>query len=471
MSIVKNIYLIVFMLAGLMLAGCKKFLEQEPYNRLSVNDIFRDLEGARTTLVGCYDNFKDANYHQRMFSLYPELTGGNIKYARSNDPYLFNAYYFANTTLASQNDMTSFYQLGYNTIYRANNVLQYIDQVTDATTLQRNRLLAEAYSFRALAHFDLVRVFALPYNYTADASHEGIVIRTANTNPEVPVEAPASVRAVYQQIGKDLDSAIVLYTNSTNIYAGGDAKSWLNIDAARGFRMRVALYMEDWTKAIEMASLVIGTNSYSLVSNSSYASSWRRSTSPNMDQEALFYLFALTDINQGSYGDNFNAINNSIFGYMAASNDLLNLYAPNDVRGKATMYRDTTMSNVRYSFTRKYLGRNDSANNQKLIRISEVWLSRAEAYAEGNNLAAALSDLNRIRQRAIAGLPAMNTTDRQAILDSIYVERRRELCFEEHGLWDITRKKKSLVRTDCTGATCSIGYPSTLFACTKPTQR
>jgi hypothetical protein len=135
------------------------------------------------------------------------------------------------------------------------------------------------------------------------------------------------------------------------------------------------------------------------------------------------------------------------------------------------MFITTTLSNQQYRFTRKYQGRNDSADNQKLIRISEVILSRAEAYAESNNLSAALTDLNRIRQRANPALPALNLTDKQQVLDSIFVERRRELCFEGHGLFDITRKKRNLVRNDCTGTNCSINYPSALFAVPKPTQR
>ena len=71
-----------------MLTGCKKFLEQEPTNRLSVDDVFKDLEGARSTLVGAYGNLKNTNYYERNFSLFADLTGGNIKYTRSNQPAL-----------------------------------------------------------------------------------------------------------------------------------------------------------------------------------------------------------------------------------------------------------------------------------------------------------------------------------------------------------------------------------------------
>jgi hypothetical protein len=189
-----------------------------------------------------------------------------------------------------------------------------------------------------------------------------------------------------------------------------------------------------------------------------------------MNIESIFSLNARIDVNQGAFGDNFNPGNN-LFGYMAATNDLMRIFAPGDVRGPATMFLQTPVSGINYFFTRKYQGRNDSADHQKLIRISEIYLIRSEAQAESNNLTAALTDLNRIRQRANPSTPSLSITDKQQVLDSIFIERRRELCFEGHLLFDITRKKKNLVRTDCIGTNCSIAYPSALFAVPRPVER
>ncbi|MEO7311631.1 MAG: RagB/SusD family nutrient uptake outer membrane protein [Chitinophagaceae bacterium] len=451
--------------------SCKKFLHQDPYNRLSIDDVFKDFEGARTTLVGAYDNLKDANYYQSMFPLYTELTGGNIKYTRSTSQYLFTSYNFNNTNEVTTNDMAAFYQIAYNTVYRCNNVISFINNIKDASQLQKNRMLADAYTLRALSHFDLVRVFALPYNYTANASHTGIIYRKQNTDATVPVGDPVSVKEVYNNLTADLDSAISLYSNSVPIYAGGSATTWLSLDAAKAIQMRVSLYKEDWPRANTLASEIIAANSYPLVSNSSYVQSWKRKTTSNsMDQEAIFMLFSRIDQNQASYGDNFNP-SNGIFGYMASSNDLLNLYYGADVRGANSMFVQKIVNGNNYFFTSKYQGMADTANNQKLIRISEIYLTRAEALAESNNLVPALADLNRIRKRANPVLTDLTLTDKQQVLDSIYVERRRELCFEGQGLFDITRKKKHLIRTDCQGSRCSISYPSPLFATPRPTQR
>ena len=452
-----------------LLMGCKKFLEQEPSNRISVTDIFKDFEGARTTLIGTYDNLKDVNYYERALGLYADLTGGNIKYARSNNPAFFQTFNFSNVAIADQNDLQGLYLIAYNTIYRANAIFENIANVANANQLQKNRMLADAYTFRALAHFDLVRVFAQPYNFTADASHPGIVLRVKNTSADEPAGDVVPVKQVYDQIVADLDSAIALYPNSVAIYAGGNAKSYFSLDAAKAFLARVQLYREDWLRAITLCNQVIAAG-YPLTSNLNYVNGWRRNGGNQMDIESIFSLNARIDVNQGAFGDNFNPGNN-LFGYMAASNDLLNIFAPGDVRGPATMFLQTAVSGTNYFFTRKYQGRNDSADNQKLIRISEIYLIRSEAQAESNNLTAALTDLNRIRQRANPSTPLLNITDKQQVLDSIFIERRRELCFEGHLLFDITRKKKNLVRTDCIGTNCSIAYPSALFAVPRPVER
>ncbi|WP_416437534.1 RagB/SusD family nutrient uptake outer membrane protein [Phnomibacter sp. MR] len=463
-------YISILLLMAIATSGCRKFLEQEPYNRLSVDDIFKDVEGARTTLIGCYDNLKETGHYLRNFGLYADIAGGNIKYGRATVQPFLNTYNFTNTNAVDLNDLAPFYQVAYNTIYRANNILEYINKIADATQPQRNFLMAEAYSLRALSHFDLVRVFAQPYNFTPDASHKGIVYRRQNTGANVVIGEPATVKEVYTQLVSDLDSARLLYKNGASIYAGGNANSYMSYNGATALLCRVMLYMQNWSSANALATELISSNQYGLISNGSYVNSWQRAASPNMDQEAIFLLFARTDVNQSSYGENF-VPNNTNIGNWVATTDLLNLYEATDVRSTNSMYNAITTSGVTNWYTKKYNGINSTSNNQKIIRISEVWLNRAEARAQADDLTGALSDLNRIRQRGNAAAPALALTNKQQVLDSIFVERRRELCFEGHLLFDIVRQKRNLIRNDCTGANCSIIYPSPLFVVPIPTQR
>lgn len=82
----------------------------------------------------------------------------------------------------------------------------------------------------------------------------------------------------------------------------------------------------------------------------------------------------------------------------------------------------------------------------KVLRIEEVYLNRAEAYAKDEQYALALADLNAIRVQR--GLDPVNVDDDQ-VLDEILEERRRELMFEDHRFFDLMRNGKNVVRNYC----------------------
>jgi hypothetical protein len=103
---------------------------------------------------------------------------------------------------------------------------------------------------------------------------------------------------------------------------------------------------------------------------------------------------------------------------------------------------------------------NNGFDNVKVIRLAELYLIRAEARAElGTNISGAQQDLDQVAQRALSSAPNNNDTG-QDLKDAIFLERRLELCFEGHRLWDLMRKKQDIVRNQCTSLTCLIPYGS-----------
>ncbi len=454
----KNFF-IFFCIMVMGFSSCKKFLYQEPYNSLSLNDIFKDFEGARTTLVGCYDDLKGSDHYSRTFSIYPEVTGGNIKYSRPSNLALQISYNFNNDALV--NDMSDFNKNAYSVIYGANNILANINKALDATTAQKNKLMADAFCIRALIHFDLVRVFAQGYSFTPDASHRGIVIRNFNVSALTPVTNINTCKQVFDQINSDLDSAILLYPNSVQIFTIGDAKTYFSLDAAKALQNRVSLYKNDWNKVISLSTDLIIANKYPLTTNGSYVSSWQ-----TIATESIFEL-AFGNRTGGALGDYYSVSSSATLSQLATTTDLLNLFQSGDVRGQNSMFSSKQVNATTFFGTNKY--QNISlGNNIKVLRMSEVYLNRAEAYAEINKLSEALADLNIIRKRANPAAANFNSTDKQIILDEIFNERRRELCFEGHLFFDISRKKKNLVRQDCQSTVCGFSYPDPRFACPIP---
>jgi starch-binding outer membrane protein, SusD/RagB family len=452
----KKYFLLLFALASL-LGSCKKFLEQPPYNNISVDDIFKDFEGARTTLIGLYDKLKSTEYYLGDFYFYPEIAGGNVKYSKTSNLKLFGSYNFVRDELA--NDLRNFYQQAYATLYGANSILANVDRAEDATAAQKARMRADAYAIRGLVHFDLVRTFAQPYGFTPDASHPGVVLRTVNTSVLTPTPERATVKQVYDQVISDLDSALNWYAQSVSIYPTGNAKTFLSAPAVNALKSRVALYKDDWPSVITLTSALISANTYPLLTNGQYAASW---IGKNVSSESIFEL-AYGNRTGGSLGDYFNPLNILTF-QLATSNDLLGLYATGDVRGQNTMFISRVINGSTFYFTKKYQGVGDTANNVKIIRASELYLNRAEAYAKSGNLPLALADLNIIRKRANPAAANFASTDQQAVINEILAERRRELAFEGHLFFDIARNKKDLVRVDNNAVVKSFSYPNALYA-------
>ena len=78
-----------------------------------------------------------------------------------------------------------------------------------------------------------------------------------------------------------------------------------------------------------------------------------------------------------------------------------------------------------------------------VIRISEAYLNRAEAYAHmDNGLGNAQEDLNFLRRHRIVGYEDVHISEPQRLLEEIYLERRKELCFDEIRWFDLRRYGK-----------------------------
>lgn len=97
-----------------------------------------------------------------------------------------------------------------------------------------------------------------------------------------------------------------------------------------------------------------------------------------------------------------------------------------------------------------------------LLRLAEVYLNRAEANAKLGNGAAAIADVNIVRQRAgladTALYTATNLKGRASVLDVVLEERLLELAWEGHRVYDLFRNGRTLFRD----------YPGTHKLATSP---
>ncbi len=90
-------------------------------------------------------------------------------------------------------------------------------------------------------------------------------------------------------------------------------------------------------------------------------------------------------------------------------------------------------------------GEDSHLHSPIISRLGEIYLNRAEAYAKLGNYAAALTDLNTIRERSIVGggYASLDADNAPELIDK---ERQLELAYQAERSYDVFRNGKDLTR-------------------------
>jgi hypothetical protein len=204
--------------------------------------------------------------------------------------------------------------------------------------------------------------------------------------------------------------------------------------------------MENWSEANKLASEVIASN-YRLVSNSDYISSWTR----DFTSESIFSIVNNANDNSGT-ASLIEYYRNPRF---RSTTNLFNGLANGDVR--KSLIAASTRNVLKYPTTGAVRD-----NNTPIIRLSEMYLIKAEALAEMARDAEARDAINTILLRANP-LAIPYTQSGDDLKNIIQEERRKELMFEGHRLFDLTRKKKSFTAySNSAGNPIDVTYPNNL---------
>lgn len=431
-----TIYIHVMMIV--LLGACSdKFLELENPQGLDLRNTIVDVPTLKVATNGVYDKFQSIHYYNRSFLLYPEIIGDNVFVSRRNSGRYINYDYFRlNPDDGSAVD--TWYQM-WRLIANANLAIDRGEalDLSSSLRIQADEMIGEMYAARALCYFDMLRLYAQPYNFTVDGGHLGVPLLL---EPQMELVKPArnTAKDSYEQVVRDFEKALTLL-NANN------KPGYFTIPAVQAFLAKIYLYMEDWTNAEKYATDVIEGNTHQLLSHADYVDSWsgRHSSEsifevinsaidrPSTDGIGYFY-------EQAGYGDGL------------ATKDLYDIYANTDIR-KSLIQEGVRQGaeNPAY-FVRKYPnGSGTMDDNIKVIRLSEVYLIRAEARAEmaltdNSYTAGAQADLNVIVQRADPSATSISHTG-PALIDRILLERRKELAFEGNRLFDMNRKKRGIM--------------------------
>lgn len=449
-----RIYIAILILG---ITACNKQLDElTPHNVNFEDQQFLTPGGYTKATVGNYAYFAGATYENQWFNI-SELRGNNVKIVdltNSNnliDARTVDAFNFINSESKDFGLAFQFWQASYQGMLGFNMVLKHVKEgETNSVILQAK---AENLFLRANMLFNLVRVFGRPYYQDPETNLGVPLILSPITNTDNP-PARATVKETYAQIIKDLTDAIPLFTeNKVNSYAGKYA--------AYALLSRVYLYMsgpfttpsQEYAKlSAHYADSVIMNGGYNLLTGTAYTNYYNASNQGNKEtiwaanhEITTMQLPQLLNQPTGVYAGSSQYST----GQAKPSADLLNLYDPADLRFKffkVDKYPNNntdTLSSSKYTF--KYTAVYYSNAPVHHLRLSEVYLNRAEARVKQGDNGGALSDLNVIHTRA--GLTELSGLSGQALFDAILRERRLELAFEGHNSYDYFRNGLPMVRS------------------------
>jgi hypothetical protein len=444
------------LLLVLVLASCDSFLYQEPTTEISKNEALADIESVERALYGAYNlTMKSPDAYRGVLTYYADLTGGNVKVnpglTSEAKPELRRIESFNSLSDLTVDSYTALYEI----LNAVNNVINAIPTLPDGRRAEKDRILGQALGLRALLHFDLVRLYAQPYAFTDNASHRGIVVLTKTPRPE-QTPSRSSVREAYDQIVDDLDRSIDLLEGRSFDPA------FINAVNAKALLSRVYLYQRKWAKVVTLSNEVIANEATNLAPTEDLRTMWQNDYTRNE------FLLRLDGAAYSTYtlATDWGNTDSDTSPTLSATTDIMALYDSTDVRGRGPgkLIQQTIDEGDTLFSSQKYPEPpNQAPNDVGVIRLAEVYLNRAEAYANLNRPAPARADLNTIRQRANPEAESV-TASGEALLDAILRERRKELAFEGHLLYDIIRYKNDVTRAYCSGEpSCTEPYPSSKF--------
>ena len=496
----KKIFSII--LVSVALAGCsladKIGLDKTSPDSMSGEFVTKTQEGLRMLINGVYDDLQSSAYYGANLYLYEAVHSPDFFQRNVVGGFAYRLENRFSTGSRTNGNARNLWLKCYNVIRNTTIIIESIDDV-DGDVDALRLIKGEAYALRALAYFDLLRVFAYPPKFSCSwgSSYIAPPEDPANYDPDA---TPYRSNTEYYCWGVPLVNTMDMAYNvldhkiyratadecwtfvrdeferSYNLLQGRSTESGhVNAAAVLALRQRVALYMEDYASVILLGLEWINNYeaNYSLIPYDSYPSQyWVNGNSEkiwelnytendNLDSSSINYW-----CRKQTYDDDPNSpLDGTLkanigyaklgltFGHENMGYEQLTKY-PNDIRQH--LICDLGVPGTGYKAIRKYVGHPyHFIHNVPIVRLPEIYLNMAEAYAQRANTTMAseyLSKITEIRRKAIVTNPTVND-----ILD----ERRREFILEGQTYFDYFRNGRSITGRqiiECITSTSSITF-------------
>ncbi|NBA74516.1 RagB/SusD family nutrient uptake outer membrane protein [Emticicia sp. ODNR4P] len=457
-------YIYTFLVIGALCGGCTQWVDYSPKDDYKVTDAdyLKSETDYRSMGVSVYTPIQWLN------QVVPigDIASDNAVAGGENASDVLDLQQIDDFLVNSQNGtLTEVWKAAYEGINRANYLYQYKDTNPSGVAVNfagKDALYGEVAFLRAYYYFTLVKVFG---NVPLFVDKKLGIADSRTLKQAKPAE-------IYAQIEKDLTNAIAVLP-TTDPKNGRITKY-----VAQALLGKVYLYQNKFDAAAPVLKSVVD-GPYTLVSNfgSIFLQSGENGSEAVFEIQysnaSPYYNWGGTTRGQGNYAVQQCGIRgltgNSPYAAGWSTNlptqDLANAYEAGDTRKAVTCldieaYKAANPSmNITYQvapykntglYNQKYLPRKGESsgqielnylNNQRIIRLSEVYLMYAEALNRkaSPDDATALIYLNKVRQRAFGDNNHNLSSTGTSLRDAIWKERRLELGMEGDRFFDLVR--------------------------------
>ena len=441
----KKLIALLLIAPMLILSGCKKdFITLNPISTVSTDALYKTNKDFKDAMVGIYGNYQ-AEY-QNMW-LYGDMRGDD-----SWDELVKGTAAAMDLFTINNDDgvINGTWRNYYSVINRANMLLFKVEEADPAIVTSKDIYIAEAKFLRALAYFNLVRIFG-----DVPVATVPITIEEAYKSGRVPVAQVYSDVIIPDLLAAEAGLPVKFTGSDMGRATRGAAKALLG---------KVYLTVKDFPKA-ETKLQEVTTMGYALLPKYTDLFDY---TKDEHHSEYIFDIEYEQGIGEGNcFTTNFTPKNPPLaafYGVTGGQNgnnnpprSLFDIFPAGDLRKDITaadgftdangvFHKLIPTSNDVQTFTKKYMVRLlascDSRANWKVTRYGDVVLMYAEALNENGKTTEALTWLNKIRVRA--GVPEYSGLSQVETRAAIALERRLELSFEGHRWFDLLRTGKAL---------------------------
>ena len=441
--------------------SCSDWLDLQPSDTVSSDNMFEEGNGYRIVLNGIYKQASSAQLYGR------ELTWGMLSACGEDYAYGSNglSYYHAYYTIAKSHNYTHkealdildpIWKTAYKCIANCNYLLGEIRNEEPALfafgSVEKDLIMGEAQALRAMLHFDILRLYApakddgevyVPY-YEQDGLSKGEPAIKVNEVLEKVIkdltEAQALVVA-YDTL--DQDRQIMLsdsYRFKTTFYSNISAAERESFFSARAYRLnylavtallaRVYNYMGEHKKANEKVQEILD---YKI--SDSYGNPFAFSTNVEVAADLKTtkdIIFCLSDPQLYTNYEPYTKYGNSTF--MVISSAAINNFDDiSDYRSKVQIGVGDNTQKISLKYVKPLTETSETRVNADIlpiIRLSELYYIKAEYEASEGRYsdAAATMDIVRMGRNCTAG--RLSIADQASFEKELLKEARREFISE-----------------------------------------